>query len=110
MKLDDQLFVTVLSEGGYDENLDPIEPTEEEALFGKCFISFNTKADKVTLADGKEYIYNFYIIATLTKKNYPLIPKEGDKIRFVKKDGTIDKTMTVQGFVTLKERFLKLWV
>jgi hypothetical protein len=110
MRLDDKLFVTVLTEGGYDENLDPIEPTETETLFGKCFISFNSKAEKVTLNDGKEYIYSFYIIATLTKKNYPLIPREGAKIRFVKKDGTIDKTMTVQGFVTLKERYLKIWV
>ncbi len=110
MRLDDQLFVTVVTGGGYDENLDPIDPTEEETLFGKCFIGFNTKAEKVTLNDGKEYIYSYYIIAPLTKQNYPLIPKEGAQVRFVKKDGTIDKSMTVQGFVTLKERYLKIWV
>lgn len=110
MKLDDQLFVTVHTEGGYDENLDPIEPSEEEILFGKCFIGFNDKADTVTLHDGKEYIYRYKIIAPLTKQNYPLIPKEGSEVRFVKKDGTIDKTMTVQGFVTLKGRYLKIWV
>lgn len=110
MRYDDRLYVTVTTEGGYDENLDPIEPSEEEVLFGKCFIGFNDKAESVTLHDGKEYIYRYMIIASLTKQNYPLIPKEGAQIRFVKKDGTIDKTMTVQGFVTLKERYLKIWV
>ncbi|MBQ9534122.1 MAG: hypothetical protein IJR71_09245 [Prevotella sp.] len=110
MRYDDKLYVTVTTEGGYDENLDPIEPSEEEVLFGKCFIGFNDKAESVTLHDGKEYIYRYSIIAALTKANYPLIPKEGAQIRFVKKDGTIDKTMTVQGFVTLKERYLKIWV
>ncbi len=110
MRYDDRLYVTVTTEGGYDENLDPIEPSEEEVLFGKCFIGFNDKAESVTLHDGKEYIYRYSIIATLTKANYPLIPKEGAQIRFVKKDGTIDKSMTVQGFVTLKERYLKIWV
>ncbi len=110
MRYDDKLYVTVTTEGGYDENLDPVEPSQEETLFGKCFIGFNDKAESVTLHDGKEYVYRYMILAPLTKLNYPLIPIEGKEVRFVKKDGTIDKTMSVQGFVTLKERYLKIWV
>lgn len=48
--------------------------------------------------------------APLSKAKYPLIPKEGDKVVIMKKDGTIDKEMEVKGFVTYKQRYLKLWL
>lgn len=112
MKFDDKLYVQHVTEGGYDEDLNPIEPTVDWVEFGKCIIMPNESAVKTTLADGSEYIYKFEIIATLKKAHYAngLIPKEGQTVRFVKKDGTIDKTETVQGFLTLKQRYLKVWI
>lgn len=112
MKFDDKLFVQQVTESGYDEDLNPIEPTTEWVEFGKCIILPNTRAVKTTLADGSEYVYQYEIVATLKKQHYrdALIPKEGQQVRFVKKDGTIDKEATVQGFLTLKQRYLKIWI
>ena len=112
MRFDDKLFVQRVSGGGYDENLDPIEPTTEFVEVGRCVIFPNTKALKVTLNDGREYQYSFEIVAPIKKKHYKdgLIPKEGEEVRFTKKDGTIDKQATVQGFVTLKQRYVKVWL
>ena len=63
-----------------------------------------------SLADGQKYTYVYEIYAPLNKAKYPLIPKEGDKVHITKKDGTIDKEMEVKGFVTLKKRFLRIWL
>ncbi len=110
MTFEDTLYVLLLTDGGYDENFNPIEPTEEWLEFSKCFISFNTAAQKIRLNDGQEYIYSYYVIAPLTKQRYPNVPMEGDKVRIVKADGTIDKEMEVKGFVTYKKRYLKIWL
>lgn len=111
MKLEDTLKVLTLSGGGYDEDYNPVEPpTEKWTDFSKCFISFNSSAQKMRLNDGQEYIYSYYVIAPLGKSSYPNIPKEGDKVRIVKADGTIDKVMEVRGFVTYKKRYLKIWL
>lgn len=110
MKWEDTLQVLQVTEGGYDENYNPVEPTEEWADFSKCFISFNSAAQKIRLNDGQEYIYSFYIIAPLKKELYDILPKEGDRVRFIKADETIDKIMEVKGFVTYKKRYLKIWV
>ena len=110
MSFEDTLSVMITSEGGYDEYHNPIPPTEEWQTFAKCFISFNSAAQKIRLHDGEEYIYSYYVIAPLKKALYELIPKEGDTVRIQKKDGTIDKTMEVKGFVTYKQRYLKIWL
>ena len=72
----------------------------------------NEKAQSVTLNDGQEYIYTYEIIAPIKKQHYTdgLIPKEGMQVHFVKEDGTIDKEASVAGFVTLKKRYVKLWI
>lgn len=72
----------------------------------------NEAAQKVTLADGKEYVYQYQIYAPLKSLHYKesLIPKEGMKIRFTKEDGTIEKEAFVRGFLTLRKRYVKLWV
>lgn len=110
MTLEDTLKILHLSGGGYDENNDPINPTEEWVDFSKCFISFNSAAQKTRLNDGSEYTYQYYVIAPLTKGRYSDIPREGDMVRIVKKDGTIDVVMEVRGFVTYKQRYLKIWL
>lgn len=110
MTLEDTLQVLRLSDGGYDEDGNPIEPQEEWVDFSKCFISFNSAAQKTRLNDGSEYTYQYYVIAPLTKERYANIPREGDKVRVVKKDGTIDAIMEVRGFVTYKQRYLKIWL
>lgn len=110
MTFDDTLKVLTVTEGGYDEDFNPIPPTEEWNDFSKCFISFNGEAKKIRLNDGTEYIYSYYVIAPLKKELYPLIPKEGDKVQIIKADGTIDKVMEVRGFVTYKKRYLKIWL
>ena len=112
MKFDDKLYVQQVTEGGYDVDLNPVEPTLEWVEFGKCVILPNTRAAKTTLADGTEYLYQYEIVAPLKNAHYTnsLIPKEGQDVRIVKKDGTIDKTATLQGFLTLKKRYLKVWI
>ena len=110
MTFEDTLYVLMTIEGGYDEDHNPIKPREEWHDLPKCFISFNSSAQKVRLNDGSEYVYSYYVIAPLTKKCYPIIPKEGDRVRIVKKDGTIDKDMEVKGFVTYKRRYFKIWL
>lgn len=97
--------------GGYDEDGNPIDAEVTDwQLFGKCVIYPNKSAKLITLADGKQYAYSYELVAPLSKKKYPLIPKEGDKVWLMKKDGTIDKEMEVCGFNTYKQRYLKLWL
>lgn len=112
MRFGDKLDVLVVTKGEMDENLNPGRPTEEWKFFGKCAIMPNTAAQSVSLADGKEYIYQYEIYAPLNSKHYQenLIPKENSRIHFVKEDGTIDKEAFVRGFLTLRKRYLKLWV
>lgn len=110
MTFEDSLRVLRVTGGGVDENLDPVEPTEEWVDFSKCFISFNSAAQKVRLNDGQEYIYSYSVIAPLKSSTYGLIPKEGCNVHIRKADGTIDKQMEVKGFVTYKKRYLKIWL
>lgn len=110
MTFEDTLKVLQESGGGYDENYNPIPITENWVDFSKCFISFNSSAQKIRLNDGQEYIYSYYVIAPLENSLYPLIPREGDRVRIQKADGTIDKEMEVRGFVTYKKRYLKIWL
>lgn len=112
MRFGDKLEVLITTEGGVDEDLNPIDLTEEWKEFGKCIIMPNSSAQSVSLADGKEYIYQYQIYAPLKSAHYKegLIPTEGMKIHFTKEDGTIDKVAFVQGFLTLRKRYVKLWV
>ena len=111
MKYEDSLSVLNVRGASYDEYGNPVEANENGWVdFLKCFISFNSSAQKVRLNDGEEFIYSYYIICPLRKNLYDYIPKEGDRVRFVKADGTIDAEMEVKGFVTYKKRFLKVWV
>ena len=96
---------------GFDEDGNPLTPDAFIFIdFGKCVILPNTKASVITLADGQKYTYMYEIYAPLNKAKYPLIPKEGEKVWITKKDGTIDKEMEVKGFVTLKKRYLRIWL
>lgn len=96
---------------GYDAQGNPIEATATRFLdFGKCLIFPNTKASLITLNDGSKYQYAYEVIAPLSKQKYKMLPTEGDKVKITKKDGTIEKEMEVKGFVTLKRRYLKLWL
>ncbi len=95
----------------YDEDGNPVEPTEMIYLeFGKCAILPNTSANKVTLADGSAFVYSYEVLAPLNAKRYKMLPKEGDCVRITKRDGTIDKEMEVKGFTTYKQRYLKIWL
>lgn len=98
-------------QGGYDADGNPIEATDVIYLqFGKCLILPNTSARTVNLADGSMYAYSYEIYAPLNAKKYKMLPKEGDRVRVTKKDGTIYKSMEVKGFVTYKKRYLKIWL
>ena len=95
----------------YDENGDPITATDIIYIeFGKCIIIPNQQAQKITLADGSTFQYTYEVIALLKKSLYDLIPREGSRIWLIKKDTTIDCECEVKGFVTLKRRYLKLWI
>ena len=111
MNFADILKVKGSPQYGFDEDGNPIEqPAGQPPTFGKCVILPNTKASVITLADGQKYTYMYEIYAPLNKAKYPLIPKEGEKVWITKKDGTIDKEMEVKGFVTLKKRYLRIWL
>ena len=99
-----------IENGIFDKDMNPMEPYTEFFPFSKCFISFNSAAQKVRSNDGKDYIYSYYVIMPLKKAIYHLIPREGDRVRIVKKDGTIDQIKEVKGFVTYKQRYLKIWL
>lgn len=111
MVFEDVLMVLKVGVTQFDDNNDPIVEEEEEWKdFSKCFLSFNSSAQKIRLNDGSEYVYSYYVIAPLEKSLYDIIPKEGDQVRIIKKDGTVDKVMEVRGFVTYKQRYLKIWL
>lgn len=124
MRFEDTIEVMLKPTSSYDANGNPVAEEEESGVtltkgsdeepewtpFSKCFLSFNSKADKVRLNDGSEYMYSYYAICPLTKGLYSSIPKEGDRVHLVKADGTIDVDMEVKGFVTYKRRYLKIWV
>ncbi len=94
-----------------DGNGDSLQPEEIRFIdLGKCALLPNSRANTITLFDGQKYVYTYEVIAPLNKKRYLLLPKEGEKVRIIKKDGTIDREMEVKGFVTLKNRYLKLWL
>lgn len=110
MKFEDALSVMKLSETGYDEYGNPSQASGTWTEFPKCFLSFNSAAQKVRLNDGSEYVYSYYVICPIKKALYNMLPIEGDKVRITKADGTVDKVMEVKGFVTYKKRYLKLWL
>lgn len=102
-----------LSNGVYDENGDEIEPMPTWVVFGKeknAIIFPNSRANKMSLADGKEFTYSYEVIVKQKKSLYSLIPMQGARVWLHKADGTIDKDMEVKGFVTLKQRYLKIWL
>ena len=90
-----------------NENLNEVVRTEWVDL-GKCLIMPNTSAAKVKGNDGKEYIYSYEIILR-KPRNVGYLPKENATIRIKKKDGSIEKTCKVSGFVTLRN-WIKVWV
>lgn len=96
---------------GYDKNGNPNSVTTAYMSdFGKCVIFPNDRASTITLADGNAFSYAYEVIAPLSKRKYKMLPKEGDIVHISKQDGTVDKTMEVKGFVTLKKRYLKIWL
>ena len=110
MVLSDEIAVLKTTPGGYDQDGNPYDGETDWMELGKCFISFNSKAEKVVLNDGSEYQYSYYVIMPIKTSDYPLLPREGDKVRIRKSDGTIDCEKEVKGFVTYKKRYLKIWV
>lgn len=88
-----------------DQNLNEVSTISWTSL-GKCLITPNSAASKTRSNDGKDYIYSYEIIMRKPKNT---IPKENQIIHIVKKDGTIDETCRVKGFVTLRN-WLKIWV
>lgn len=111
--VDDEKTAELLSQGVYDENGDPVEPVRTWVVFGKeknAIIFPNNKANKMSLADGQEFVYSYEVIVKLKKALYSLIPKQGDRVWLHKSDDTINKDMEVKGFLTLKKRYLKLWL
>lgn len=97
----------------YDDNGNEVVPETTWLVFGKernAIISPNSRANKVSLHDGKDFVYSYEVVVKLKKQLYPLIPKDGARVWVHKADGTIDKDMEVRGFVTLKKRYLKLWL
>lgn len=80
--------------------------TMDWAMLGKCLVTPNSAANKVKGNDGKDYVYSYEVIMRKPKN---IVPRENQMIHIVKKDKTVDKTLRVIGFVTLRN-WLKIWV
>ena len=89
MRYEDDLWVCKQAQDEYDWRGYPQEQEATTTHFGKCFLSFNSAAQRVVLDDGKEYQYSFYAIAPLRKALYPLIPQSGERVIVKKADGTV---------------------
>lgn len=101
------------NEGKYEEDGSVKKPTRMWRTFGKqknCIIFPNSKATSVVLNDGQSYVYTYEVIVKLKKSLYAYIPKQGDYVWIAKSDGTIFREMEVKGFVTLKKKYLKIWL
>lgn len=112
-ELDENATAELTASGNYDDEGNPVEPATTWVVFGKeknSIIFPNTQATKVSLQDGKDFVYSYEVVVKLKKSLYPFLPKEGDMVWLHKSDGTIDKSMVVKGFVTLKQRYLKIWL
>lgn len=112
-KIDSDTLAQIKNDILYDSEGDSVTPTRGWLSFGgdkNCIILPNSSASKISLNDGTEYIYSYEIIAKLKSNLYSIIPTEGTSIRCIKYDNTIDKKMVVKGFMTLKKRYLKIWL
>lgn len=95
----------------YDSNGDPINASDSYYVYySKCSILPNTKATHIVLNDGKKYVYAYEVYIPLNKAKYEFLPKQGDFVKIEKKDGTIIMEKEIQGFVTYKKRYLRLWL
>lgn len=110
MNFSDSLYVRKVNEEEFDEEGNPVEVESEWVELGKCVILPNSRASHIVSHDGSTYAYTYEVVAPIKTSLYNLIPREGDEVHIVKKDGTIDKIMTVGGFVTYKQRYLKIWL
>ena len=105
MQLDDSILSkTVVS--SINEDGDTVEEVSYLPLGkGKCKILPNISSVENTGTDGKVYSTSYQVFLRKTAT----IPVEGDVVRIIKKDRSIDKDCEVKGFVTLKN-WLKLWL
>lgn len=105
MRFNDKIYLQRITTEK-NENLDTIEVVSWSDPW-KCNVLPNTKSQTVHGNDGVDYVYAFEI---MLRKPQDLYPKEGDMVRIVKKDGSVDATKRVLGHVILKGFLLKLWV
>ena len=113
MQFTDTLKIQSILQNEYDDEGNPVEGELSFVSFGReknAIILPNDIAAKVRLNDGSEYTYSYQIIVKLKKELIPLIPIEGHKVYIHKNDGTIEGVKEVKGFVTLKSKYLKIWV
>lgn len=106
MRLEDKIVLKRVIVG-QDKHLNPTETIQEIDL-GKCIITPNSSATKIKGNDGSDYVYD-YLIIMRKPKDITLIPQANEKVRIIKKDGSIDRTCRVSGYVTLR-RWLKIWL
>ena len=104
MNLPDTIQLELI-EAKLDTKLDVVE-TAKWVNIGKCLIMPNTSARLIKANNTEGYVYSYEVIM---RKHKVYLPKEGDRIHITKKDGTIDKTCEVTGFVTLRN-WVKIWV
>lgn len=89
----------------WDEHERRVEQVSWLAL-GRCVIFPNEAARQEEGEDTLQRVYQYTVVMRKPK----VYPKEGDWVRLRKKDSSIDCEMRVRGFVTLKNRYLKLWL
>lgn len=113
IEINEDKTIEFFADGKFNEDGSTKKPTQMWTSFGKtknCVIFPNSKSSSIVLNDGKQYAYSYEVIVKLKKSLYSLLPKEGDLIWVTKSDKTINKEMEVKGFVTYKQKYLKLWL
>ena len=87
-----------------DANLNVVETSNWRDL-GKCRIFVNSKATSGNGQENQAFRYSYEVLLLRPQ----IIPKENAVIRLTSRNGAIDGTFRVVGFVPLK-RWVKIWV
>ncbi len=79
---------SLVTGGGYDENMNPIPEHYDFMPLSSCRIEKNGTAKTITGNDGNSYVYSYIVYMP---KGLGVIPRKDDKVRITKAEGTIDQ-------------------
>ena len=79
---------SLVTGGGYDEDMNPIPERYDFMPLSACRIEKNGTAKTINGNDGKSYVYSYIVYLPKESK---VVPQKNDKVRITKADGSIDR-------------------